>query len=1124
MRLYGIALLERDETAEEWKRILEGSSELRDFLVEALIFAGNSQQLLAKAWPILIAEDGGLLSVFLKRFLHVATIPNPEYVRLALNVGATESEARTWERLPLWMYWLGTLGFLASRAEEVTDLAPIDIARIAHTWLRYTPSNWPGREDAARLALAAGQLSFRARPHYHRSEKEAQLPYKAALEAYPVMPDEVKEFALKASARIAPTEQDGEAFQHYKPAGTAVYSHSRLFGGGRTVREPWPAGPLYRVDETFKATCLETDALRSIMSQAPGLASEIILVLLIEAPKMDPEYDDLNIFPGRRMGLADDIEFYPRFYTRGPFLLFLRINPKLALETIIQLVDFATERWMEANYKDDARHAGIDLPSTIGFRHFIGDSHVYHWYHAIAESDIVASALMAVEKWLYERIDSKESVEEWISFILEKGGSLALIGMLSEVGRYEPSLLATVLRPLLLVPDCYQLEDLYARQGGHNFGTPFSLQDGEWFWKLAREWDSMKHRQLRLIDIAAYFFHQHEETRDALLDARERWRETLNTVDGQQMRHMETLIAAFDITNWKETRLPDGTIGLAFQIPEQLQASPEQVEIQTKHLLLLHRPIECRKRLDENRSVEQDKVAEFLNQAKALYGFEPDDPRLKAIAAPANAICGTIAVLVHLHRQWLRENPQEQTWCVEKLLETLQAPSPPLGFDTPRGVVDDTWEHFACEVIPVLWAEQPDNDTWRALVANLAMTYHYNAAGILMRRAFEKRHALGKAFWELVNLVLDWAAKRYDLRASQSTGKQVNISDWQRKAIRRFGKGKYSNEMSTWGETSIKAGRLRSYSDHPRNYGDQKAALLYRTPRVDTEQIQHTFANIFLPEQATDSEERVRFLSFWDQALTVSLTRTRFFDKGGNEVDAGKIEVDLPYNYDYWMLEKLAVILVKMHPDERPERYWRQILSMGPRAEHWVERFLYHWFMNVRRSNVHERFILYWQQMIEFCLSAEGWTKPNAPLSYRLPALWLSLIGISKSTGHLWTENDKAVIAAMDKYIVQVVPHTLNDAHAVMRLLSWLNESSSISIRLRLLEPLSSAAKQASDYWWKERGLAVAIARYLNTLWDEHRQELRSDVARRNFEDLLHLTAARHEPLALELQTHISSR
>ncbi|MCI0560632.1 MAG: hypothetical protein MN733_19270, partial [Nitrososphaera sp.] len=383
------------------------------------------------------------------------------------------------------------------------------------------------------------------------------------------------------------------------------------------------------------------------MSRAPELATEIILALLIEGPRMDPEYDDPGIFSSKKMGLTDDVEFYPRFYTRGPFLLFLRINPKPALETILQLVDFATERWMEANYTGDTQYASIDLPSTTGLRHFTGDSHVYHWYHAIAESDSVVSALMAVEKWLYEGIDAKESIEEWISFIFEKGKSSALIGMLSEVGRYDPSLLATTLRPLLLVPDCYQLEDLYARQGGYNFGTPFSIHDGEWFWKLAREWDSMKHRKLRLIDIASYLFHGHEKTREALLDARERWRETLTTVDGQQKRYIETLIATFDLANWKEMSLPDGTVGLAFQLPEQFQASPEQVELQAKHLLLLHRPVECRTRLDEGQPVEQEKVGEFLSQVKSLNNFEPDDS-LKEVAPPANAICGTIAVLVRL--------------------------------------------------------------------------------------------------------------------------------------------------------------------------------------------------------------------------------------------------------------------------------------------------------------------------------------------------------------------------------------------------------------------------------------------------------------------------------------------
>jgi hypothetical protein len=640
---------------------------------------------------------------------------------------------------------------------------------------------------------------------------------------------------------------------------------------------------------------------------------------------------------------------------------------------------------------------------------------------------------------------------------------------------------------------------------------------------MAWEWDTMKHRRYRLIDIAAYLFYGHKETQQALLIARENWQKKVKEGNEQWTKHVQTLIASFDQKNWKEIRLSDGSKGLVFQEPIYLQPPPEQIERSSRQMLLLSRPIECRKMLDENSPLPEDKIADFLDQAKTLLKFKPDDSDIMEIAPPANAVCGSIAVLLLLHRQWLREHPEDESWCVNKLEEILASPPPWHQMDLPQSAGNYTWEHFACDVAPVLWAENPKGPKWRVIVGNLVMAKHYTAAGLLVSRAFENRQALGKLFWELVHFLLDWAMARYDLEASRFSNKQIDMSGWKRK-VQKFVQGKYSSELPAWGIQSFDAGKLR-WSDQPRYYGKKGKNLLYRLPKIDWEQIRYTFASVFLPNQAINSEEWKRFFQFWEQALTTSLALTRFFDKEGNEVNSTMTEVGLPYEFDRWLLKRLSIVVSQMRPDESPERYWQPILNLGPRAEHWIEAFMDSWFMDAKKLIDKDRFMQYWRQMLDLCLSAQSWTASDTSFSHNLPPLWLSLLGLPRFTTSLWVEEDKEIIEAMKGYFVKVAPSILESAHNAVRLVSWLSEPGAEPVRLQILKPLCLKGRSASDYWWKEQHMTSVIARYLNVIWDKHRRDLTSDAALKSqFQELLHATATKHEALAIELQARIASR
>jgi hypothetical protein len=702
---------------------------------------------------------------------------------------------------------------------------------------------------------------------------------------------------------------------------------------------------------------------------------------------------------------------------------------------------------------------------------------------------------------------------------------MAFLGLLCEVGRHTPGLFAGALRPLLLVPDTYYMETMYARNGGLQFGTPASLREGEWFFKRARDWDSMEHRQCRLVKIASFLFHRHKESLEALLSARERWQNAVQKEDGNERwrQHTQALIATFDQKNWKEVELPDGSKGLAFEEPEHLKTPREQLAQCEKQILLLTLPMTCRKMIDEGSGLDSEEIPAFIKRSKDLVGFEPEDRDAARIAPVASSLLGTAAVLFLLHRDWLRNNPDEEMWCIEVLNQTLVAPPPWPEFDMPESVGNHDWDHFACEIAVVIWSESPTEELARERIFHLTFAKHYTAAGALLRRAFERRKDLGEGFWQLVNLVLEWAAIRWEIRDAQYRDEKPDFTEWVSEAKERFLTGKFGAAMPDWGVRSLLDGRLWAANSHPRYLGKDALHLLTRISRIDAQQIQATFAGMFLPAQAADNSERERFLKFWDQAQVMCLAGTHFYDEKGQEIARTLTEAGLPYNTDNWVLEQLAVVVGQMRPEDKPERFWQPILALGARAEHWVDRFLDHWFMDAKKMMDPAVFVGEWKRMIDFCLASEAWDVEGGRAGFNLPSLWMSLMGLPRFTTSLWRDDDAAMVEEAGEHFVKVAGHVLGSAHNAVHFFSWLTEASAKGIRKQLLRPIADVGLSASNSWWEERHLPKVMARYLGLVWDEHATALEKGTElKKIFLSLVHRTAGTQEPLAMELQTRIA--
>ncbi len=201
------------------------------------------------------------------------------------------------------------------------------------------------------------------------------------------------------------------------------------------LRDPWPDGPRERIDEAVGKTCLDTPAFVPLMRVRPSVALEVLLAVCIE----EPQHEEIFGHSG-----LDDVGVdrwqggYPPFYTRGPFLHFLREAPNEGLSFVHRVVNFATRRWADGESRRVAE-GGFALGEALGVtvrvgdhdKCWVGDNRVLAWSQGWSVgSNVVICALMALEKWLHEEVEAGRPIEPVLQRILDESESVAFLGLL----------------------------------------------------------------------------------------------------------------------------------------------------------------------------------------------------------------------------------------------------------------------------------------------------------------------------------------------------------------------------------------------------------------------------------------------------------------------------------------------------------------------------------------------------------------------------------------------------------------------------------------------------------------------------------------------------------------------
>ncbi len=1138
LRLFSLHILEQNSDISKWKAFLhaftvdeQNQDILQDIFLEAAIHTPDAVSILEKIWDELCHEQGKLLHRLLVRFLFVATLPNQQILKFIPKEYELETSAQY--RIPNPTYWPSVIRFLHSHHEQVIELAHNQVVQIAEKWLLQDKNSRHLCKEAAELGIEAAWHVFKLKQKNYGWSDEAKNAYRAALASIIELPEQSVEFILTACGRkepILPLPPEPE------------YDDDHFFP--MEDIPPWPDGPKWKVDYDFSELCLNNqDVLMPMMFLRPEIAKEVILALLIQEPgkrpinwREDPFYKDYELID------QHGPRWFPPFYNNGPFQLFLLINQKNGLDLILHLVNFATERWKDAWKDKPDEIPSVTIPFIDGEKQWFGDRWMYFTYRdSTLFPDLIVSAMMALEQWFYTSLDNNESVSDAIDMIIRSTQSLAFAGLLIGIGKKHPELFKGPLKPFLTVPEFYRWEMIHQADGeGHQMIGWNTLRHTENQIKQAQEWQNMPHRKLELSTVSHSLFLYDDEIRKFINKVRKQWdiQYQDSSPDDPMYNRLAKLLREFDANNWKQDNHPK--LGTVWQFcpPKDFLEQRENAlqEIDDRQLLLMF-PFQCHDRLRKNQLLEPDQLNDFWDTLQHISQFTDerlqklcqlpkdkefgilDNPDInKGIIKAQDSLCAGSAVLILLHREWLREHPDKEEWCIQKLAETILSPPAPRPFDNEVVMNDMCWDGFCAHALPVLWAEEPTSGILRELIARLAIGYHYNTVRILIFQTAKYRQHLGDDFLRLQHLILRWAWARWELNTNlnRKESYRKKVTKKIEKIFQAFINGSLSTEIPQWDKLAL-------INTKPNNYkhNHQHIAYYRKSPELDIGLIRHAFDGLPPINEARNLDEKQQWITFWKEALHCVLRMLNY------EADED-IEIDgMPYEFDRWVFQKIVKVILQLNSQQDQKTFWEPILNMGSCAHHWIDNFLLHWFGYLLEPDTDEdMFIQAWQDMLDFAFSSPKWDYSKVNRTHYLDELWCRLMGLDGTFPNLWDENKTTLVTQMRDYYKQWAPLNLLQSHISRNFIYFLQKPAAREIRMDGLLLIDQAIyTMKNDFWYDPNDeIQKRLARLLNFYWQNDQLAVQQSQSHWDaFKRLLKILVQKQSSIALELSELISS-
>ena len=956
IRLLGLQLLEADpehpeEGTRNWTALREllGAPPSRpevasDLLLEAVPFAVEPERLLDNLAPDMFADDGALLRRFLVRFLfrrlHPAS-PGPRFTCRCVARNAS-----------------------ASRGQISAAKLPALGAGVAMGHPARCPSHRAGRGRAAshRRTVDAGNAQLRDVPAPIETRGARAGPRGGSGNTAPLATaGRGHGTAVPARARLwsrAPgalssrdTTPRGphQAGSYPSPEATEVAPEQqyllRRFVRGEPVG-PWPGGPVADSDDEFAKVALVNPGAGWLVEFDPSFAREVFVALLIEPPH---ERDPMGGLHDRELRIRHpELGFEPTHLFPPVRELLLRA-PETGMAMVVQLADFATERWVELMRlrgqlaPDDHEHDGIDVKLSDGVRHFLGAGNPFLWHLAGSNGPKpVTACLMTLEHWLYEQQDAQTLDAGTLGALLNSTYSVAMLGLLCEIALRAPGLLLDALEPLVT-----SAELLYWSRSRGMLLRPHASQVS----RESRDFVGMDHRARDLVRVIVYVFAQTGLEWPAITSSSEQWRSMLTTLPPCGFRNfLEQLVSQFDRRYWTVTPTPDGQAEIAFNPSPEMAARHEEGQKALRSLEVQMLPYRCKRILDGEEPLSDDDALGMLERVRDVGHLDEDASW--AVGGISGLRCAVAATVLLRAPGWITDHAEWREICADWVLTAVEAELDPEEHHNRVDARDWTWDVFAARALPGLLAENESDRRLRRAVARMVAFPHDAAVVQLFAYAFEELSTA--TFDALIHLGVIFAREHarlyYRAYARPRSAESGALND----ASESFIDGTLRALPSDW-------------SDHATANDEEYAA--------DEDYLIRMFA--WVSRKLGQGAERERIAAVVDALVKVVQNRIRRMDDGADARSAARArhrdDVPGPQQSDWTLLEWVARLIVTEPSKARRYSLWAPWVSLSTSFHYWLETF----FEDIYRAGLDEAAPYFKEALSEIIsyLMTEGWLK-----------------------------------------------------------------------------------------------------------------------------------------------------
>ena len=954
----------------EKSKTLAGAAGL---LLDALCLDPLADDWMQERIELLLANGGKRLAWMLERFHHNATVPTVSALG-GDNDLSFYMEAMF--RTPIYGRWRPVVRFLHRNIARIAPLGSADVARICDTWLKSTPVLLSGkptyyRRELAEVALAsAREVQFELIKDGMGYDKGEETIYAAAFAAAPDMADEVGAWSLEM-ARRQPLRHDilarkkqhdrDKAIQHaermksdadYQEQHTRKRTPPSLAFLQPRKLPPWPDGATGRIPNEFQRSCCHRGVLTSLMHVRPEVAAEVLLAVIIDDAPTEERSDGMD----RGYGLAYDGDSDAVIYWKSAFYPFLRINPAIALGTLVRLIDFCCDRWRESlGNRTDGLHPHIVISLADGTpKKLYGNRDVVAWsYQQNMHTGQLRAAFHALERWLWERCEAGQDIGDTVDALFERCSSVAFVPVLINVGKAHPDLFSGRMGQLLAIPEVHFWENQERQALPFRFDQFSWCRSGEALFQAARQWDLAPFRSRALRDISLERQRADGIFANQVHASLQSWIADNPAIDDE----VREFLAALDNANYE--RKADGTF--QFKAPDN-PAEPAQ-EAPTAVDKLRSAEALANYILRANGVLANDYVVQLTEMMEAIEA----SGELTAAEKRTNTIALTSALVVKAEA-WLEANSRWRERCVAVLHRALEDEdnSPVQG--RRMRLSGNLALEYAGPALVTRWLRAPVNEEWSRLLVRFMLSLNEGAAGMVIGTALRHRQRIGTQWDRILQIATLWAALL---------------------ALRP----RHDDETDSRLWNHWHARLLRLDVRHPvQESKPELAALAKRVERLH--QLRFRKANAGNPARQTAAE--TRHLS-WGldthvlmEAFSWALNWSREDDA---KLDQPSCDVALAaWEFETWRimdeaerkdrrlcelgnkaLDALGRAAAQQTSDDA-RKFWHPVLSLGAKAETSIYYFCNAFFARFTESADAAQVALTWRRMLEFALADQGLT------------------------------------------------------------------------------------------------------------------------------------------------------